>query len=266
MASCVVSSYLLIELNTAYSLIRQRTTLHLSIYVLLTAASFPLPLTVREVWMAPLFLLALHQLFATYESSRAPVGVFNTYFCLSVGSLLCPPMAWLAPVFLIGFYQMRALTLRSFLAALIGFAAPWWCYYGYLYGFTDQPVSIEPMARLVAFSAPNYQAVSAAGYCLWGVLVGAALVSCIHYVVVSYMDKVRTRVYLSFLIFLQIVLLAMAAAQPHYEAVLWTLQLPLTTLLVSHLFMLTRTRIISYCFLFFMILFLVLPVITLWIV
>jgi hypothetical protein len=266
MAAGIASAYLLLELNTTYSLIRQRTTLPLSTYLLLAAASFCLPLTAGEAWVAPLFLLALHQLFATYESPRAAVGAFNALCCLGVGSFLFPPMAWLLPVWLIGFYQMRALTPRSFLGGLIGFIAPWWCYYGYAFSLRPEwftPDRVEALYRLVPV---DYAAVPAAHLLLWGVLALASLVSILHYVMVSYMDKVRTRVHLSYMVFLQLLLYVAAALQPAHEQVFATLQVPLSAVLVSHLFMLTRTRIVSYYFLVLFLLFLVLPVVCIWIV
>jgi hypothetical protein len=101
---------------------------------------------------------------------------------------------------------------------------------------------------------------------LWGAMALASLVSILHYVMVSYMDKVRTRIYLSYMVFLQLVIYVAAVLQPAYEAVLCTLLQALNALLMSHLFMLTRTRVISYYFLILFILFLILPFVCIWIV
>lgn len=266
LAACVVTGYLLIELNTAYALIRQRTTLHISAFLLLSAAGFALTLSGWKAWVAPLFLLSVHQLFTTYESVHAPFGAFNAMACLGVGSFLFPPMAWLLPVYLIGLYQMRALTLRSFVGGLMGFAAPWWCYFGYAYGLSEGGWDADCLLPLVSLTPVNYAAVPVAHLWLWGALALGSLVSGLHHTVAFYKDKVRTRIHLSFLYFLQIVIYAMAVAQPAYEAELWALQLPLSALLVSHLFMLTHTRVISYYFLLLFLLLFFLPVLSIWIV
>jgi hypothetical protein len=266
LAAGVATGYLLIELNTAYSLIRQRTTLHISTFLMLSAASFSLPLSVWEAWMAPLFLLSIHQLFATYESPRPQFGAFNACFCLGLGSFVFPPLAWLLPIWMIGFYQMRALTVRSFLAALIGFIAPWWCYYGLAYSFSENAFTLDRLLPLLTFHPIDYSGVAMGHWLLWGTLAAASLVSDIHYALVSYMDKVRTRLHLSYLVFLQIILYVLALVQPTAESVVCTLQIPLSALLLSHLFMLTRTRLISYYFIILFILILLLPVLVLWIV
>jgi hypothetical protein len=266
MAAVAVATYLLIELNTTYSLIRQRSTLHIATYLILTCAGFALPVKGWDAWIAPLFLLAVHQLFATYESSRAPFGAFNAFFCLGVGSYVFPPMAWLLPVWLIGLYQMRALTVRSFLGSLIGFIAPWWCYFGYAYSLRPEWFNLSHMTPWMTFTPMDYSLIPQRDLLLWGAMALSSLVSILHYVMVSYMDKVRTRIYLSYMVFLQLVIYAAAVLQPAYEAVLCTLLQALNALLMSHLFMLTRTRVISYYFLILFILFLILPFVCIWIV
>jgi hypothetical protein len=80
------------------------------------------------------------------------------------------------------------------------------------------------------------------------------------------MDKVRTRLHLSFLVFLQIVIYVLALVQPVREGVLWSLQLTLSAVMVSHLFTLTRTRVVSYYFLALFLLFIALPLVSIWIV
>jgi hypothetical protein len=265
-AAGVASGYLLIELNTAYSLIRQRTTLHLSTFLLLSAAGCALGLEAWQWAMAPLFLLSVHQLFATYESPRPEPGAFNAFFCLGLGSFVFAPLAWLLPVWLIGLYQMRALSLRSFLAGLIGFLAPWWCYYGVAYSFFPEAFTPARLQALVAFAPVDYAVVPMSHWVMWGVLAVASVVSDVHYAVVSYMDKVRTRLHLSFLVFLQIVIYVLALVQPVREGVLWSLQLTLSAVMVSHLFTLTRTRVVSYYFLALFLLFIALPLVSIWIV
>jgi hypothetical protein len=266
LAAVLATGYLLIELNTAYALIRQRTTLHLSAFLLLAVTGCALPLTAAEAWAAPLFLAAVHQLFATYESPQAAIGALNMGLALGTGSFVCPPMAWLLPLMaLIGLYQMRALSVRSFCAAWIGGIAPWWCYYGVMYAWNEETCTPDRLLSLLETGGVDYALVTAGEMLTAAVLALTSVVCGVHYALVSYMDKVRTRLHLSFLVFLVIVLAVMLALQPRYAGVWLTMWIPLAALQAGHLFTLTRTRVMRYYFVAFLILYLALPVACIWI-
>ena len=65
---CALTAYLLIEINTAFTLIRTRSTLHVSFYVFLSTACLFLHSFQYAVFAPLTFLIAISQLFSSYES------------------------------------------------------------------------------------------------------------------------------------------------------------------------------------------------------
>lgn len=65
---CALTAYLLIEVNTTFTLIRTRSTLHVSFYVFLSTACLFLHSFQYAVFVPLAFLIAISQLFSSYES------------------------------------------------------------------------------------------------------------------------------------------------------------------------------------------------------
>lgn len=74
---CALTAYLLIEINTAFTLIRTRSTLHVSFYVFLSTACLFLHSFQYAVFAPLTFLIAISQLFSSYESPY-PREVYST--------------------------------------------------------------------------------------------------------------------------------------------------------------------------------------------
>lgn len=65
---CALTAYLLIEINTAFTLIRTRSTLHVSFYIFLSTTCLFLHSFQYAVFVPLAFLIATSQLFSSYES------------------------------------------------------------------------------------------------------------------------------------------------------------------------------------------------------
>ena len=95
---CALTAYLLIEINTAFTLIRTRSTLHVSFYIFLSTTCLFLHSFQYAVFVPLAFLIATSQLFSSYESpirrkyiprflfhrTGKPVVSTVTLFCTSV--------------------------------------------------------------------------------------------------------------------------------------------------------------------------------------
>ena len=74
--------YLMIEANTTFTLIRTRTSLPVCIYWMLATALFFLHGFLRENFVPLAFLIAVMQLFASYESSKHAVYSLHLSFII----------------------------------------------------------------------------------------------------------------------------------------------------------------------------------------
>lgn len=76
-------------------------------------------------------LLCLMIMYTTYCRVNATRRVFLVFCFLSAGSMLQYSFAAFIPVMLLGCRQMRCLTFRSVLAAIIGIVTPYWILWGF---------------------------------------------------------------------------------------------------------------------------------------
>lgn len=123
----VVVTYLLAELNNRSTLLRIRSRMVSTSFVILMAAT-PFLYT-WSVDMIPMLCLvaAYFPLFAAYGQARSAGYVFHAALCVGLGSLVYPPMLLLAPVLLFSLaVSLRALSGSSFLALLFGLLLPYW--------------------------------------------------------------------------------------------------------------------------------------------
>ena len=120
---CALTAYLLIEINTAFTLIRTRSTLHVSFYVFLSTACLFLHSFQYAVFAPLTFLIAISQLFSSYESPYPAGSIFHAFFFIGLGSLLFPQLLYFVPLFYLGMISFRSLSLKSFFAGLTGLCA-----------------------------------------------------------------------------------------------------------------------------------------------
>ena len=118
--------YCLIELNTTFSLIRTRTTLHAAIFLFFLSGLPFLHTYSHEQWIPLLFTVSFSYLFRSYESVYAPIPVFHCFLCLGISSFLLPQVLYFVPLIYFYMIGLRAFTLRTFFAGLIGLLVPYW--------------------------------------------------------------------------------------------------------------------------------------------
>ena len=124
--ACALTTYVLLETATTNALLRIRSRMISSLFLLLMAAcGFLHPLQSTTITLL-LVAISFYCLLRTYEQPRPEVDTLHAYLFLSLGSLLWPPLLLLA--FVHWWSQsvyLRSLSLRSFGAALIGIVLPY---------------------------------------------------------------------------------------------------------------------------------------------
>ena len=100
----------------------------------------------------------------------------------------------------------------------------------------------QPFHEMILLPAINYQVFSVSQWIAMGIVAAYGAISSVYYLTVSNQDKTRVRILLSFLIFLEVCILAFFLVLPQYFIPLFILQSFITSLLTSHLLVLSRTR------------------------
>lgn len=127
-------TYLLIELNTTFSLIRTRTTFHAALFLFFFGGLPFLHTYSHEQWIPLLFVISFGYLFRSYESPYASTPIFHAFLCLGISSFLLPQTLYFIPLIYFYMVGLRAFTLRTFFAGLTGIFTPYWimlCYHLY---------------------------------------------------------------------------------------------------------------------------------------
>lgn len=262
--TCAATAYLLIEVNTAFALIRTRTAAHVSLYVFLTTICLflhPLQLTT----FVPLaFLIAVSQLFRSYESANASESIFHAFLFIGIGSLMFPQLLYFVPLFYLSMISFRSLSLKSFFAGIIGLTVPYWFLFGYAFYYDQMDLFYRPMLEVVHFQPISYHALGLEQLISCGVVTLISLVSSVHYFNVSYLDKVRTRIFLFFLIAVEVWTYLLGILQPQHFNVLLQIQIITGSILTGHLFTLTRNRFTGIFFIITFVILIALTIYNLW--
>lgn len=262
--ACSLTAYLLIETNTAFALIRTRTALHVCFYIYFCSACFFLHPWHSTAFVPLLMLIALYQLFRSYESVHAPVHVFHAFLFMGGGSLLFPQLLYLLPLFYLGMISFRALSVKSFLAGWVGLSLPYWFLFGYAFCTDQLELFYRPLSEAVHFYPITYQALTLQQLVSGGIVMAFSLVASVHYFYVSYLDKVRTRLFLTFLIGLEVGLYLLLLLQPQHFNVLLHLLMMLSAILGGHLFALTQNRFSGILFIVTFVILMFLTIYNVW--
>lgn len=237
------ASYLLLETETKFALIRTRTTLPAASFLLLYAATVFLHEASVACVLPALFILMLLNLFKSYESTHAPGYLFQSFLFFGLGSLLLPPLAWITPLLYIHTISLRSLNARSFFAGIMGVTLPYWLLFGY-FVWTDNPAGIYPyLHRLFRFRPIDYSMLTLTHYVSWGIILLFTIIYSVFYLLSAFKDKVQTRILLRIFIWMGIWLNLLLALQPQYFNAWLSLTLIPASMMSAHYFALTFNRV-----------------------
>lgn len=244
-----VIGYFLIELNNTFAIIRMRASVQTAIYLLLIAVCPALHVLYAGEVAAATFLVALFFLFKSYQQMRPMGSLFHTFAFIGLGSLLFPQLMFFIPIFWIGARNFQSLNVKSFFASLIGWSVPYWFLLGHAYFHGQMELFYHPFRELITFAPVRFD------FQLWelatlGYLFVLFLVSSIHCVAAGYEDKIRTRSYLHFLIFLNFCIFLYIGLQPAPGMHLLPVLFIGISILAGHLFVLTGSRSSNLFFIF----------------
>jgi len=188
------------------------------------------------------FLISLFFLFKGYQHPRPASTMFYSFLFIGLGSLFFPQLTLFIPLYWIGAYGFQALTPKSFFSSLVGWTLPYWFLLGHAYFYDEMDLFYQPFIELATFHPINLW-----DFPLWeiatlGYLFVLYLVSSIHCLVAGYEDKIRTRSYLHFLIFLSFCIFVYILLQPVLTVHLLPLLLIGVSILTGHFVVLTNSR------------------------
>ncbi|WP_085537464.1 hypothetical protein [Massilibacteroides vaginae] len=256
-------AFLLQKSNYELGLIREKTLLPLFLNLFLISTNlnfFPLNPASFGVFF---LIVAICNLFMGYHNEDARGTAYNSTLIVSLGSLLWIHILWFIPLLWHGMFRFRMLTIRTFLASLMGLATIYWFLLGWCVWTHDfSPFSIFPSLFKIQLLSLGYTDwVNWVGI-LWVVII--TLIAVVNIISHDSDDIQRTRQYLYHLILFGFWSLSLAVlfAQSANEF-LQVACIP-SSLLTAHFFTLVRHRFVRWLLYFTFILFVALLSFRLW--
>lgn len=129
--------------NYHFSLIRTKTFLPIFIFALLILTWKESHLQIYTHFALTLWMGSMMLFFNMYRNKKASQQSFLGSLLLSVSSILNPVYLVLFPLVWIGFVILNCLSIRTFLASLIGIIVPWIFYYSFQV-YLNAPIEFFP--------------------------------------------------------------------------------------------------------------------------
>lgn len=235
--------YFLIELNNTYTIIRMRASVQTSFYFLFITICPAMHTLYAGDVAAIAFLVSLYFLFKSYQEPYPVGNIFHSFVFIGIGSLFFPQLLYFIPIWLIGAYSFQSLTFRSLCGAVIGLSLPYWLLLGHAFFYGQMELFYQPFIELIHFEPIRpLEELQLWEFVTLGYLFILFIVSAAHCIISGFEDKIRTRSYLHFLIYLNIFIFAFIFLQPAHCMDLLSPLLIGISILTGHLFALTNSK------------------------
>lgn len=244
LALTLVTTYLIMELNNRNTLLRVRSRMMSATFLLLMSLFPALHDASWGMVVVTCFIGSYFALFGAYQLRRPAGYVFHAFLLGGIGSLVFPPL-WVCAV---GYYvsllfQLRAMTWRSLVAGLMGFALPYWFYAAYAIWQNRLDIAYEEWTERLVVAAPDFSAVTIPQWVGMGSILFFALLSFVHFFHTAYNDKIRTRMFFYAIATQEVILVAgMICLLPADYTMMLRLLIANTSLLMAHYYALGRGR------------------------
>lgn len=257
-------AFLLHRANYILVLIREKTLLPFLFYVLFVSTNPDfLPLKSTSVGVFCL-ILAIYQLFSSYHDPMAKDKAYNAALLIGIGSLLWVHILWFLPLFWLGMYNFRSLSLRTFLASLLGVSTVYWFLLSWCVWFRDFTPFAVPLNTLFRFNLLMPSRIGVFDWVWIIVLAALTTVSAVNIATHEYEDVLRTRQFLSFLIKMAMFTFVLYFIYEQVsEEFLQTACIP-AAILIAHFFTVMRKRMVLWTFYSTIIIFISLLFLRLW--
>lgn len=250
-AACFfVSTFLMVELNNGNALIRIYSRTVSSSFIMLSCAGCfmfgSMPGAIIGLCMVAAYILLFH----CYQDREAVGWTYYAFLFVGMASLLFMQILYYVPLlWAMMFFQLAALSWRTFYVSLIGLMTPYWFVVPYFVFHNDIATPIAHLRELAAFDFPyDYSQLTVNELLLFAFVVVLAITGTIHYIRKQSADNIRIRLLYACFTQSGIFTTLFLIAQPQHFDILMRLLIINTSPLLAHFVTLTYTRITNIAF------------------
>ncbi len=229
----LLNAFLLAQINNKFTIIRIRTFLPILIFLLLMAAWYPTHTQISPHIALTLSILAVFNFFNMLRNNKASEEAFLGCLLISVSSLIINEYIFLIPVCWIGFIIFQSLSLRTFLASVMGALAPWVLYISIIYLINPNTNLYNLFSVNINFGI-NFASFSLIQFIYGGAMILIFIFGLIGLISMSRSDAIQTRNKLNFLMLLIFSLVVLSVIFMNHLTVFLPLIAFIYALLLSH--------------------------------
>lgn len=243
-ACFAATTYLMVILNNDNALVRIYSRMVSCSFMVLSCAACYLFQDLRGGFVQLCVVAAYLLLFNCYQDKQSPGRMYYTFLCLGLASCTFVQILYLVPfLWLFIAVHLNAMSLRNFLASLLGLLTPYWLVAAGLF-FWQGKVDILTVhfAELVKFQGLDDYYLSPSQLMVIIIIAILAVTGIIHYLRTSYNDKIRIQQLYRFFMTMAVITAIFLLLQPQHENVLTRLLIVNTAPLIGHFIALTHTK------------------------
>jgi len=259
LACFIASIYLLVELTNQNALLRVRSRMVSSTFIVLSCtASFLFP-SMTGAMVQMLIIGSLMFLFQTYQDPLAMGRTFYAFLGIGLASLAFVQTLWYVPLlWVLMATQLQSLNWRSWLASVIGLTTPYW--FALLWLLTpfsipeEGSIDLTPLAEHFSLFVPQFSTfafhLSPLTTHLYPLLFTIVLagVGMFHFWQYSFEDKIRIRLLYGFFTSMTIYTLVLILMQPQHADVLMRILFVCASPIIAHVMTFTSSRLSNILF------------------
>lgn len=253
----LLDMYLLYRIISEFGLFNIRTAFAPGLFIALIGGSwFLIPLHSGNICLA-VMLLAIYILLTTYQQRHAITEYVTSYALLGIITILSPKWMLLIPVFIIGCGLIQSLTLRTFMAAIIGLILPYWIGGGLLFLFDEMDHFFIPFIQLAEFCPIQHDELSLHQITALVLLLFLVIPSMFHYPGSSFSIREKARICYNILFVMFVSTLVLVLLQPCLVNEFYPLLTAVASIFVTQMLISARGRFRSIYFLILLLLYLI---------
>ena len=257
-------AFIIHRANYALVLIREKTLLPFLLYILFISTNpdfFPLKSTSVGVFC---LILAIYPLLTSYHNPEATGKIYNATLFLGIGSLLWVHILWFLPLFWIGMYSFRSLSLRTFLASLLGVGTVYWFVLGWCVWFGDYSALTIPFSTLLKIKFILFERIDLIDWISILYVAFLTLISSVNIFMYDSGDNIRSHQFLSFLTLAAIWSFGLFFLYEQSSEEFLQIACMPAAILIAHFFTIMRSRYTFWLFHFTILFFIAVLFLRLW--
>ncbi len=266
MALMALSVYLVTELSNNNALIRIRSRMVSSVFIVLTCCNSVLFQSISGNLAMVCLIIMLLLSFTTYQKPETSGMTYYSSLFLGLASVFQIQVLYFVPLlWILSLTHLQSFSLRSWLASCLGLITPYWFLVPWFLYQQDYHSMSHHIMQLTDWQEPfNFSVVSLAQWLSFIFIQTLTAISITHFWLHSYEDRIRIRQLYAFFGLMGLTASLLLIIQPQQYNLLMRIVILCFSPFIAHYFSLTKSKLTNTVFISSMVLALVLTIINLY--